>query len=89
MRLNLEKCTFEIGGGKFLGFMITNWGIEANPDKCTTILKMCSPNNVQEVQKLNGRLSSLYKFLSKLAKKMKLFYKLSPSYGMRLANKLS
>ena len=36
MHLNLEKCTFEVGGGKFLGFMITHWGIEANPDKCTT-----------------------------------------------------
>jgi len=38
IRLNLEKFTFEVGGGKFLGFMITHWGIDANPDKCTTIL---------------------------------------------------
>lgn len=27
MYLNLEKCTFGVGGGKFLGFMITLWGI--------------------------------------------------------------
>nr|KYP57969.1 Transposon Ty3-I Gag-Pol polyprotein [Cajanus cajan]KYP58001.1 Transposon Ty3-I Gag-Pol polyprotein [Cajanus cajan] len=33
MRLNPEKCVFGVQGGKFLGFMITNRGIEANPEK--------------------------------------------------------
>ena len=51
-------------------------GIEANPDKCTAILKMHNPTNIQEVQKLNDRLPSLSKFLPKLAKKAKPFYKL-------------
>ena len=37
MRLNPEKCTFGVGGDKFLGFMITHRGIEANPNKCTAI----------------------------------------------------
>lgn len=45
MRLNLEKGTFGIEGGKFLGFMITHKGIEANPDKCNAILKMQSPKS--------------------------------------------
>ena len=76
MRLNLDQCTFEVGGDKFLGFMITHRGIEANPNKCTAILEMRSPTNIQEVQKLNNRLASLSKFLSKLAKKAKPFYKL-------------
>lgn len=34
MCLNHEKFTFGVGGGKFLGFMITYRGIEANPNKC-------------------------------------------------------
>nr|XP_029152822.1 uncharacterized protein LOC114927415 [Arachis hypogaea] len=34
MRLNPEKCAFGIQGGKFLGFMLTNRGIKANPKKC-------------------------------------------------------
>jgi len=34
MRLNPEKCTFGVEGGKFLGFMLTHPGIEANMDKC-------------------------------------------------------
>nr|KYP49940.1 Retrovirus-related Pol polyprotein from transposon 17.6 [Cajanus cajan] len=34
MRLNPAKCTFGVAGGKFLGFMLSKRGIEANPDKC-------------------------------------------------------
>jgi len=40
LRLNPEKCVFGVGGGKFLSFMITQSGIEANPDKCKAILGM-------------------------------------------------
>src|ERR1044072_811524 len=50
MRLNLEKCSFEINGGKFLGYMISARGIEANLAKCREILEMKSPSNVKEVQ---------------------------------------
>ena len=46
VRLNLEKYTFRVGRGKFPGFMITHWGIEANHDKCIDILEMHSPTNV-------------------------------------------
>lgn len=56
--------------------MITHQGIEANPNKCTAILEMQSPNNIREVQKLNGRWAFLSRFLSKLVEKTKPFYKL-------------
>ena len=46
MHLNLKKYTFGVGEGKFLGFMITCWGIEANPDKYTKILEMYSSTNI-------------------------------------------
>ena len=39
MCLNLEKCTFEVEGCKFLGFMITHRGIKTNPNKCIAILE--------------------------------------------------
>ena len=32
LRLNTEKCAFGMGAGKFLGYLITNQGIEVNPD---------------------------------------------------------
>ncbi|XP_072060428.1 uncharacterized protein [Arachis hypogaea] len=38
MRLNLEKCTFWVQRGKFLGFLLTHRGIEANPNKCNAVI---------------------------------------------------
>lgn len=42
MRLNPKKCTFGDGGDKFLGFMLTYKGIEANPDKREVVILMRS-----------------------------------------------
>jgi len=42
MCLNLKKCFFGVMAGKFMGFMVTQRGIEANPDKCEAILNMRS-----------------------------------------------
>ncbi|XP_014493154.1 uncharacterized protein LOC106755497 [Vigna radiata var. radiata] len=67
MRLNPLKCTFGVAAGKFLGFMLTTHGIEANPEKCRAILEMRSPSNLKEVQRLVGRLTSLSRFIPKLA----------------------
>ena len=74
MKLNPEKCTFGVEGGKFLGFMLTHWGIEANPGKCQAILNMRSPNSVKEVQQLLGRgttsvLTALSRFIPRLAER--------------------
>jgi hypothetical protein len=52
MRLNPTKCSFGVQAGKFLGFMLTNRGIEANPEKCQAIIDMRSPTTVKEVQQL-------------------------------------
>ena len=32
LRLNASKCSFGVGSGKFLGYMVTHRGIEINPD---------------------------------------------------------
>jgi len=39
-RLNPEKCVYGVDRGKFLGFMLTQRDIEANPEKCNAILEM-------------------------------------------------
>ncbi|RDX73390.1 Retrovirus-related Pol polyprotein, partial [Mucuna pruriens] len=67
LRLNPEKCSFGVHAGKFLGFMLTERGIEANPDKCQAVVKMRSPRNVREVQQLMGRITALSRFISRLA----------------------
>ncbi|KAB2626974.1 hypothetical protein D8674_020592 [Pyrus ussuriensis x Pyrus communis] len=43
MRLNPNKCAFGVGFGKFLGFMISQRGIEANPEKIKAIMDMKEP----------------------------------------------
>nr|XP_025676136.1 uncharacterized protein LOC112776263 [Arachis hypogaea] len=74
MRLNPEKCAFGVQGGKFLGFILTSRGIEANPEKCQAILTMQSPSTVKEVQRLTGRLAALSRFLPCLAPKSSNFF---------------
>ena len=37
MKLNPTKCVFGVSSGKFLGFMVSQWGIEANLDKVREI----------------------------------------------------
>ena len=64
LKLNPEKCVFVVEAGKFLGFLLTERGIEANPDKCATIMAMRSPASVKEVQQLTGRMATLSRFVS-------------------------
>ena len=54
MMLNPSKCIFGVSSGKFLGFLVTKRGIEANPDQIQALLGMSSPKNIHEVQKLTG-----------------------------------
>ncbi|KAL0430667.1 UNVERIFIED_CONTAM: Transposon Ty3-G Gag-Pol polyprotein [Sesamum radiatum] len=54
MKLNPTKFTFGVHGGKFLGFMISQRGIEVNPEKIKAILKMQPHKNIREVQRLTG-----------------------------------
>ena len=56
MKLNLSKCVFGVASGKFLGFMVSQRGIEANPEKVQAIINMASPKTVKEVQKLTLQL---------------------------------
>ena len=43
MRLNPNKCAFGVLSGKFLGFMVSHKGIEANPNKIQAVLNMKPP----------------------------------------------
>ena len=33
MKLNPTKCSFGVSSGKFLGYLVTQRGVEANPDQ--------------------------------------------------------
>ncbi|XP_016191718.1 uncharacterized protein LOC107632564 [Arachis ipaensis] len=76
MRLNPLKCAFAMEAGKFLGFMITQRGVEANPEKCQAVLQMKSPGCIKDVQRLAGRLTALSRFLGASAAKAIPFFNL-------------
>ena len=76
LRLNAEKCVFGVGAGKFLGYLITNRGIEINPDQINVVRCLNPPSNPKEVQKLTGMLAALNRFISKFADRCRPFYQL-------------
>ena len=75
MKLNPSKCAFGVASREFLGFMVSQRGIEANPDKIQAILNMEPPKNTKDVQSLTGRVAALYKFISKATDKCLLFFR--------------
>ena len=75
MKLNPTKCTFWVSSWKFLGFMVSQRGIGANPKKVKAIMEMTSPKIVKEVQRLIGQVSTLNRFVSKATNKCLPFFK--------------
>ena len=65
IKLNPAKCIFGVKAGRMLGFLVSQRGIEANPDKIKAIIDMTPPQNPKEVQRLNGRLAALGRFLAR------------------------
>ena len=74
LRLNASKCSFGVGSGKFLGYMVTHKGIEVNPDQIKAINSLQSPRNPNEVQKLTGMMAALNRFISKSAERCRPFF---------------
>ncbi|XP_064992463.1 uncharacterized protein LOC103998586 [Musa acuminata AAA Group] len=66
MRLNPTKCAFGVTSGKFLGFIIHERGIDANPEKVQAIINMQSPRTIKDLQRLNGRIVAISRFLARL-----------------------
>ena len=75
IKLNQSKCAFGVSSGKFLRFMVSHRGIEANPNKIQVILDMKPPQNVKEVQSLTRRVAALNRFVSKTTDKCLPFFR--------------
>ena len=76
MRLNPQKSVFGAISGKFLGFLVSRRGVEANPEKIRAVLDMKPPTSVKDVQRLAGRVASLGRFVPKSADKCCEFFKI-------------
>ena len=75
MKLNPSKYAFGASSRKFLKFMVSQRGIEANPKKVRAILKMSSPKTIKEVQSLMGKVVAFNRFVSKATNKRLSFFK--------------
>jgi hypothetical protein len=65
-----------VSAGKLLGFLVSHRGIEAYPDKVQAIEAMRPPTRLKDVQRLTGSLAALSRFISRLAERALLFFKL-------------
>ena len=74
MKLNPAKCAFGVPAGKFLGFIVNSRGIEANTNKIKVMLDMLPPSNIKDIQRLNGRIVALSRFVSMANEKCQLFF---------------
>ena len=75
IKLNLAKFVFAITSGKFLGFVVSQRDIEANPNKVKAIIEVKSPKIVKEVQSLTGKVAALNRFVSWATDKCMPFFK--------------
>ena len=74
MKLNPTKCAFRVSAEKFLGLIVNNRGIKANPDKIKAMLDMQPPSNTKEIQRLTRRIAALSRFVSKSSDKCRPFF---------------
>ena len=74
MKLNLAKWAFGISARKFLGFMVTQRGIEVNPTQIKVVLITLTPSNKKKLQRLTSRLAALGCFIARFTGKFRPFF---------------
>jgi dsDNA-binding SOS-regulon protein len=76
VKLNPEKCVFGVPRGMLLGFIVSERGIEANPEKIAAITNMGPIKDLKGVQRVMGCLATLSHFISRLGEKGLPLYRL-------------
>jgi len=76
IKLNPEKCVFGVPRGMLLGYIVSQRGIEANPENVSAIARMGPIRDVKGVQKVTGCLAALSRFISRLGERALPLYRL-------------
>jgi hypothetical protein len=76
VKLNPEKCVFGVSRGMLLGYIVSQRGIEANPEKVAALERMGPIRDLKGVQKVLGCLAALSRFISRLGEKGLPLYRL-------------
>ncbi|KAL0301365.1 UNVERIFIED_CONTAM: Retrovirus-related Pol polyprotein from transposon gypsy [Sesamum radiatum] len=88
MKLNLAKCTFGVRGGKFLRYMVSEKGIEANPKKIEAIMQVGLPKTIKDVQKLTGKVALLACFISRSTDRNAFCQDIKEGEGLSMNNRM-
>jgi hypothetical protein len=76
VKLDPEKCVFVVPRGMLLGYIVSQRGIEANPEKVAALERMGPIRDLKGVQKVLGCLAALSRFISRLGEKGLPLYRL-------------
>ena len=74
MKLNPSKCAFGVSAGKFLGFMVSQRGIEVSPDQVKAVMETPPPRSKNELQRLTGKLVALGRFIDRFTDELRPFF---------------
>lgn len=74
MKLNLTKCAFGVSVDKFLGFIVTQRGIEVSLDQIRAVMETLALSSKNELQRLTGRLAALGHFITRFTDKLRSFF---------------
>jgi hypothetical protein len=76
VKLNPEKCVFGVPRGMLLGYIVSQRGIEPNPEKVTALERIGQIRDLKGVQKVLECLAALSRFISRLGEKGLPLYRL-------------
>ena len=66
LRLNPKKCTFGVTSENLPGFMVSQRGIEVDPEKIKAIVEMKPPRTKKEIRGFLGRIQYISRFIAQL-----------------------
>lgn len=76
MKLNSSKYAFGVSSGNFLGYIVSQRGIKANPAQVKELLETTEPKIAKEIQVLTERIAVLNRFISQISNKCESFFKI-------------
>ena len=79
MALNKSKLKLRLKEVSFMGHVFTSEGLKVDPEKAKAVLEMPRPEDVEGVQRLNGFVNYLARFLPKLSDHMEPIRRLTRS----------
>ena len=70
----LPNAPFGVSAGKFLGFMVSQRGIEVSLDQIKAVMETPPPKSKKELQRLTGKLVALGRFIARFIDELRPFF---------------